>query len=408
MNRASIKRVLWFAALFVLIPGYQLVSAQGEGRTATMGQLPLTQQQTVNVELILDSSGSMAETVEDGQTRIAAAKQVLEEVIDALPETAGVNVGFRVYGHKGTNTEAGKSESCRSTELKVPISGVDKEALLEQVQSYQPVGWTPIALSLRESAKDFNASSPGDVNAVVLVTDGLETCGGDPCSASRALKQGAHAVTTHVIGFALADDERENLQCIVDESGGLLLGAQNASELSSALFTVLEEIEVVSQKGTLEIESIGGTYPKATIEPAPAPNAATPVASPAATPAAAAAPIVMDSNTIELDAGNYIVHWTNPSGSETSIPIQIEADQITRIRGSILKFPHGAGEIYQLKAQDGTVIWQDQIESGDQVWLVPGIYRLSLVELTGDAVLLSMDVQTLPGSVTEVDVTTAP
>src|SRR5215217_647899 len=41
---------------------------------------------SVNVELILDSSGSMAETLEGGQTRIDAAKQVLNQVIDALPE----------------------------------------------------------------------------------------------------------------------------------------------------------------------------------------------------------------------------------------------------------------------------------------------------------------------------------
>jgi len=90
------------------------------------------------------------------------------------------------------------------------------------------------------------------------------------------------------------------------------------------------------------------------------------------------------------------------------VTVEVEAEKTTLIRGSILRFPHGAGEIYVLKAQDGTVIWQDQIEIGDYVWVLPGVYRLELLELTGDAVLLSMDVQTLPGAVTEVDVTTAP
>jgi hypothetical protein len=78
------------------------------------------------------------------------------------------------------------------------------------------------------------------------------------------------------------------------------------------------------------------------------------------------------------------------------------------IRGSILRFPHGAGEIYLLKDVAGVVIWQDQIEVGDLVWVLPGIYRLELQELTGDAVLISMDVQTLPGAVTEIDVSTSP
>jgi hypothetical protein len=90
------------------------------------------------------------------------------------------------------------------------------------------------------------------------------------------------------------------------------------------------------------------------------------------------------------------------------ITVVVEAEQTTRIRGSIFRFPHGAGEIYVLKAQDGTIIWEDQIEIGDYVWVLPGVYRLELVELTGDAVILSLDVQTLPGSVTQIDVTTAP
>ena len=78
------------------------------------------------------------------------------------------------------------------------------------------------------------------------------------------------------------------------------------------------------------------------------------------------------------------------------------------IRGSILRFPHGAGERYTLKDVGGVIIWQDQIEVGDLVWVVPGIYRLSLEELTGDAILISMDVQTLPGAMTEITVLTAP
>ena len=48
------------------------------------------------------------------------------------------------------------------------------------------------------------------------------------------------------------------------------------------------------------------------------------------------------------------------------------------MRGSLIKFPNGAGEMYVLKAQDGTVIWQDQIEQGDWVWVLPGIYTCDL------------------------------
>ena len=100
---------------------------------------------TVNLELILDLSGSMARDIGGGETRMEAAKRVMNDVIDALPEREGVNVGFRIYGHLGNNTEAGRDVSCQSSELVVPIQGVNKPALRDQVAAAQPIGWTPIA-----------------------------------------------------------------------------------------------------------------------------------------------------------------------------------------------------------------------------------------------------------------------
>ena len=356
----------------------------------------------VNVELILDSSGSMAEELESGQTRIDAAKDVLTEVIEQLPEREGVNVGFRVYGHKGNNTEAGKAESCASSEQKVPIDGVDKIALQAEVDAYEPVGWTPLSLSLRESEADFPIADANTVNAVVLVTDGLETCGGDPCSASRQLKTGDSAITTHVIGFALDETEHANLQCIVDESGGLLLGAGDAGELSDALFTVLEELEVVITNGFIEIESIGDLFPKATIDGIDAPDDSDPEGT---DPFSVT---LSTSNRVEVPAGTYEVHWLNPSGTETRITVAVESDQTAFIRGSVFRFPHGTGAIYRFTDLAGVVIWEDQVEFGDAVWVLPGVYRLDLVELTGQPILLSLTVQMLPGELTDVQVLTAP
>ena len=388
--RIGLTRLLLILVLgLVAIPGVETARAQ-------------TPAGIVNVELILDSSGSMAEELESGQTRIDAAKEVLTNVIEQLPERENINVGFRVYGHKGNNTEAGKTESCRSTELQVPINGVDKPALQAQVDAYEPVGWTPLSLSLREAGEDFPVADENTVNAVVLVTDGLETCGGDPCSSSRQIKTGDSAITTHVIGFALAETEQANLQCIVDESGGLLLGAGDSDELSAALFTVLEELEVVITNGFIEIESIGGVFPKAIIDGVAAVDDSNPTAGEPFTLT------LTTENRVEVPAGTYEVHWINPSGSETRITVTVEGDKTAFIRGSIFRFPHGGGEIYRFSDLAGIVIWEDQVEFGDAVWVLPGVFRLQLVELTGTPILLSMDVQTLPGEVTEVQVLTAP
>lgn len=389
MPRALLRLLLVLVVMMMAAPGLMTARAQSGDKV-------------VNVELILDSSGSMAEQLESGQTRIDAAKEVLTDVIDQLPEREGVNVGFRVYGHRGNNTEAGKAESCASTELKVPIDGVNKEALQGEVDVYQPVGWTPLSLSLREAEADFPVADDNVVNAIVLVTDGLETCGGDPCSASRQIKSSDAAITTHVIGFALDETEQANLQCIVDESGGLLLGAGDVDELSDALFTVLQELEVVITNGFIEFESIGGLFPAATIDGVAAPDDSNPEGT------EPFSLTLTTSNRVEVPAGTYDVHWVNPSGSETRITVAVESDQTAFIRGSVFRFPHGAGQVYRFTDLAGVVIWEDQVEFGDAVWVLPGVYRLDLVELTGQPILLALTVQMLPGELTDIQVLTAP
>jgi hypothetical protein len=174
-------------------------------------------------------------------------------------------------------------------------------------------------------------------------------------------------------------------------------GAANARELSNALFSVLEEIQVVVQNGFLEIEEIGGLFPRATI---------TFVATGDQTPRNAIT--LTTHNRVELAVGLYDVSWTYASGGKISIRVNIEAGRTTWIRGSLLKFPQGAGEIYVVKDLAGNVIWQAPFEEGDYVWVLPGIYTMDLVERVGDPVLIMAQVQTLPGSETQLEVSTAP
>ena len=231
-------------ALALLLPpggaGAQGDSDPGSGRT-------------VNVELILDVSGSMAQGLDTGETRMDAAKRVLAEMVEAIPDREGVNVGLRVYGQEGDNTEAGRAVSCASSELVAEIEGVDRRRLTGALEALQPTGWSPTALALERAGEDFAEADEGATNAVVLVTDGLETCGGDPCRTAGDLHQGERAVTTHVIGFALTPDEQATLACIAEAGGGQLLGAGSALELSSALFSVLAGVEIEAGTG-----SIGG------------------------------------------------------------------------------------------------------------------------------------------------------
>jgi hypothetical protein len=226
----------------------QPVAAQAEATTLT-----------VNVELILDASGSMAEAIPgtENQTRMEAAKAAMREVIDRIPAREGLNVGFRVYGHKGSNSEADKEVSCRATELLVPIDGVDKERLRAEVEASEPTGWTPLALALEQAAGDFKPGGESVTNAVIMVTDGEETCGGDPCAVAGQLHAADIALTTHVVGFALSDEQQEAVRCIAEEGGGELFTAGDAETLSDAVFSAFEQVEATPAPVEVAVE-VGG------------------------------------------------------------------------------------------------------------------------------------------------------
>jgi hypothetical protein len=355
---------------------------------------------TVNVELVLDSSGSMAERI-GSESRMQIAKRVLRDVIEAIPERPGVNVGFRIYGHRGNNTERGRPVSCRSSELLVPIDGVDKEAILEQVDAARPTGWTPLAYSIGRAAGDFEHALEGVVNAVVLVTDGLETCGGDPCAVSGALHASDVQLVTHVVSFAQSRQERQVLRCVAENGGGMLLGADNADQLSDALFTILEELEVVSTTGFLEIEAFGELWPAATATCTGSVSDSDPGGTPVTVSFA-------DTNVMEVPVGDCEVSWSNPAGTRTTVIATIEADQVTWIRGSVIEFPQGAGETYRVTDQAGTRIWEAPLETGDRIWVLPGHYLVELSPRVGDPILVWAALETLAGTETKIRAGTEP
>ena len=74
---------------------------------------------------------------------------------------------------------------------------------------------------------------------VVLVSDGLETCGGDPCQATRDAKAVGVDFVVHVVGFAVGEGDVSQLECIAQEGEGLSFSARNASELGAAFAQVV-------------------------------------------------------------------------------------------------------------------------------------------------------------------------
>lgn len=184
-----------------------------------------------NTLLMLDSSGSMAGRVVNGETKLEAAKAALKRYASVISTVT--NVGFLVYGHKGNNTEAGKAESCVGIELLAPLGQIKQDTLQPLLDTFQPVGWTPIAAALEKAGEAF-AGKQGAINRILLVSDGIETCGGDPVATARRLKEQGLDIGIDVIGFDIEKQEDvEQLRQIAKVTGGEYIDAKTRADLEA-------------------------------------------------------------------------------------------------------------------------------------------------------------------------------
>ncbi len=184
-----------------------------------------------NALLILDSSGSMAADAGNGQTKMDAAK-------DALMRYSGISsvfyqTGFAVFGHAGDTTDAGRAGSCtEASELLLPLGAMDPTGFRGVLSRFQPTGWTPIEGALREAEGAF-AGKEGGVNRVILVSDGIETCGGDPVAAAARLHGSGIEVQIDVVGFGVPNDASRQLRDIAAAGGGTYVDARTGADLDS-------------------------------------------------------------------------------------------------------------------------------------------------------------------------------
>jgi hypothetical protein len=184
-----------------------------------------------NVLLVLDASGSMAGPAGNGQTKMEAARAALERYAYGLPPN--YRLGLEVFGHRGSNEPAGKAESCAGIEVIAPLGGLTPDSAAGVLNQFQPTGYTPIAAALQHAAEAF-AGTEGAGNRVILVTDGIETCEGDPVAAAMALKQAGIAVTVDVVGFDVEGEaDREALRRIAESTGGAYTDAPDAAGLEA-------------------------------------------------------------------------------------------------------------------------------------------------------------------------------
>jgi hypothetical protein len=200
---------------------------------AALWLVPLAAQaQGSNVLIVLDSSRSMMGKV-GGQSKMDLAEKVVSDLVENMP--ADMNVGLLVYGARSARAQ----NDCNDIELIQPMGSPDAAALNAALHRVEPRGMTPIANSLRRAAevlRGHGVSGHAGTSTIVLVSDGTESCHGDPCQVAREV----HAETgidvrVHVVGLDVAANERDTLACVAESGGGKYFAVENEQELRTAL-----------------------------------------------------------------------------------------------------------------------------------------------------------------------------
>ncbi len=194
------------------------------------------------VIIVLDASGSMWAQI-DGKPKLEIARESLRTVLQSVP--ADDEIGLMAYGHR-------EKGSCEDIELIVPPQAGSASAITAAADSLKFLGKTPLTAAVKQAAEALKYTE--DKATVVLITDGLETCEGDPCALGKELEASGVDFKVDVVGFGLTADEGKQIACLADNTGGKYIQASDEKALQEAL-----------------VETVAEPAPAPAPEPAPAP-----------------------------------------------------------------------------------------------------------------------------------------
>jgi len=209
---------LWMA-LLPLIP----TAANGQNN-------PLQQPQPMTRILFLfDASQSMYGKWES-DTKFEVAKKLLSHITDSLQKIPNVETALHVYGH----TKKFPPQDCDDNKLEVPFAKTNARKIREKLESIRPSGTTPIARSLEACGKDF--PDLNGRNIIILITDGIEECDGDPCAVSRELQKKGIFLKPFVIGLNLSTELQKQFECV-----GTFFDASTESTFNTIMNVVITQ-----------------------------------------------------------------------------------------------------------------------------------------------------------------------
>lgn len=160
--------------------------------------------------------------IEDEPRRVSVAKEASKQVLNQLP--SNVNVGLVT------------AFDCNNVKLTNMVSASKRNSIISQINGIKPLGATALAESLSLAGTRLD---PAKESMIVVISDGKETCDGDPCAVARALANAHPKLKINVIDIMGAGAG----YCLADATGGKVFTAKNSSQINTMLKAATEELE---------------------------------------------------------------------------------------------------------------------------------------------------------------------
>ncbi len=197
------------------------------------------------LEIIFDASNSMNGRI-NGVPKIDLAKRAIAHLTTTLNKSQ-LDVGLRVFGHTKSINIKDMPKASKDSHLVIPIKANSASNILRFCNKIEAHGRTPIAYSLTEAGKDL-AKIKSKKPIILLISDGVESCNGNPAEAIKKVIASGIKVETHIIGFNLKTDEKKALQELARAAGGSYYDAQDFSSLLKSFDNFTKKLKIEAPK----------------------------------------------------------------------------------------------------------------------------------------------------------------
>ncbi len=168
-----------------------------------MAQKNAATPEKTRVLIILDCSGSMWDKWQS-EPKIKVTQKVLLRFLDSIHGLPDMEVALRVFGHL--------NKDAYGTQLEVPFEADNRYKLQSKIKTLVPNGGCTAASALTNSLNDFPRDGKSR-NIILVITDGMDDCGGNICEVARLVQQSGTVVQTFIIGIGNANDFQHKLDC---------------------------------------------------------------------------------------------------------------------------------------------------------------------------------------------------